>query len=78
MLRVPNAVLALIATLDSKDDDLAKRAGGILKNVHHSLGTKEPPPALPTSSPEWLAWWKKEGMKLSPETLFSNFDSHIQ
>jgi hypothetical protein len=78
LLSAQNAVPALIGTLDSKDNNLAKRAEAILGEIHHSLGTKENPPALPKSKPEWLEWWKREGMKLSPKVLWSNFDSHYQ
>ena len=78
LLSVQNGVPALIEILDSKDGKLAKRAEAILGEIHHSLGTKEKPPALPKSKPEWLEWWKRDGVKLSPKMLWSNFDSHYQ
>ena len=78
MLSARNAVPALIVTLDSKDHGLAKRAEAILGEIHDHLGTNEKPPALPKSKAEWLEWWNREGMKLSLQELWSNFDSHYQ
>jgi len=78
LLSAQNAVPTLIGTLDSKDNNPAKWAETILGEIHHPLGAKENPPALPKSKPEWLEWWKREGMKLSPKVLWSNFDSHYQ
>ena len=76
MLRGHDAIPALIQTLDSKDDRMAEHAQAILGEVHHRLGTKQNPNALPQSKSGWLEWWKKEGGKLSFKELWSNFDSH--
>ena len=76
MLRVQDAVPALIDALDSKDNQLAKRAELILAEIHHRGSNHEPP--LPRSKPEWLDWWRGEGAKLSAKELWSNFDSHYQ
>ena len=76
MLRVQDAVPALIDALDSKDNQLAKRAEVILAEIHHRGSNHEPP--LPRSKPEWLDWWQGEGVKLSAKELWSNFDSHHQ
>ena len=76
MLRVQDAVPALIDALDSKDNQLAKRAELILAEIHHRGSNHEPP--LPRSKPEWLDWWRREGVRLSAKELWSNFDSHHQ
>jgi hypothetical protein len=76
MLSVQDAVPALIDALDSKDNQLAKRAEAILAEIHHRGSNHEPP--LPKSKAEWLDWWRGEGVKLSAKELWSNFDSHYQ
>jgi hypothetical protein len=52
MLSVQDAVPALIDTLDSKENQLTKRAEAILAEIHHRGSNHEPP--LPRSKPEWL------------------------
>lgn len=76
MLSVQDAVPALIDALDSKDNQLAKRAEMILAGIHHRGSNHEPP--LPRSKAEWLDWWQGEGVRLSANKLWSNFDSHHQ
>ena len=77
ILRTPEAVPALIETLDSKDAARASQAGVLLGQVHHGRGTPHPP-TLPESKEAWRKWWETEGAKLPVPTLWSNFDSYYQ
>lgn len=76
MLRLQDAVPALIDALDSKDKQFVKRAEVILAGIHHRGSNHKS--FLPRSKAEWLDWWQGEGVRLSAKELWSNFDSHYQ
>lgn len=77
LLQTPEAIAALIETLDSKDAAQAREAGVLLGHIHHRCGTSHPP-VLPESKDAWRKWWETEGAKLPVSILWSNFDSYYQ
>lgn len=77
ILETKEGVPALIEALDSEDDESARLARSLLGQIYHH-GGRPNPPALPNSQNDWMEWWKREGKKLSPKKLWSNFDSHYQ
>ncbi|MHC5056499.1 MAG: hypothetical protein ACYTKD_17520 [Planctomycetota bacterium] len=77
ILKTEGGVPALIEALDPGDDESARLARSILGQIHHPLGTPDPP-APPTSQDEWMKWWQTEGKRLPSRQLWGNFDSHYQ
>lgn len=76
LLQAPGVGAALIELTGSRDERIGRRASGLLRQLHHSLGLRNTP-QLPQSKDEWLSGWKEVGSRLPVRELLSNFGSQF-
>lgn len=77
ILNTQGGVPALIALLDSTDQETVFQAHVILSRI--SVRLSEPgklDSELPKDAACWTTWWKTTGSKMTPQTMVSHFNSY--
>jgi hypothetical protein len=70
ILKADGGVEALIAETRSPDIDISHRANELLHMI------SRPPWEKRVENPDWSAWWKSTGSKMTFAQLWRNFDAY--